>query len=117
MVIWYRNSFLASLVSILGGVMFFGGIATIVEDVAGGIAIMAVGVVMMIWGKVISNNKAFKKWWKQIKDNNLENTIKSDLNTAIAIYQKNPQKRTIKKIAELNPQYATYITENVAKKK
>ena len=117
MVIWYKNSFLASVVSIIGGIMFFGGIATFASNVAGAIAMMAVGVVLMIWGKRISDNKAFKKWWKQVEDNNLESAIAQNLNTAITIYQKNPQKRTIKKIEELNPQFATYITENIAKKK
>ena len=117
MVIWYKNSFLASLVSILGGIIFFSGLACITEDVAAAIGLAAVGVAMMIWGRSISKDKAFKKWWKQIEDNHLESAIAQDLNTAITIYQKNPDKRTIKKIEELNPQFATYITENIAKKK
>ena len=117
MVIWYKNSFLASVVSILGGIIFFGGLATITENVAGAIALVAVGVALMIWGRSISKNKSFKKWWKQVEDNNLEPAIARDLNTAITIYQKNPEKRTLKKIEELNPQFATYIRENIAKKK
>lgn len=117
MIIWYKNSFLASLVSIIGCITAVGGIATFSEDVAGAIALIAVGVALAIWGRSISKNKSFKKWWKQIEDNNLETAIARDLNTAIAIYQKNPDKRTIKKIGELNPQFATYIEEKVAKKK
>ena len=120
MVIWYKNSFLASLVSILGSVMALSSIAMIMEggeNAGAGIAMMVAGVAMIIWGKKISKNKAFKKWWKQIEDNNLEDAVKTDLNTAITIYKKNPTKRTIQEIAKLNPQFATYITQNVAKKK
>ena len=119
MIIWYKNSFLASLVSIFGSVMALGGLVTIVEgeEFGGGIALIVVGVAMVLWGKKISKNKAFKKWWKQIEDNNLEDAVKTDLNTAITIYKKNPTKRTIQEIAKLNPQFATYITQNVAKKK
>ena len=122
MFFWYKNSFLASVVSIFGcglvmaGIVMFGeGVGG--EDVGGVVAMILIGVALAIWGKVISGNKAFKKWWKQVKDNNLESAVASDLNTAIAVYQKNPQERTIKKIATLNPAFAEHIRKYVANKK
>lgn len=117
MVFWYKNSFLASVVSVFGCALVIAGIGSFQNDVALALGCIPVGVVLALWGKQISDNKAFKKWWKQVEDNNLESVIARDLNTAITIYRKNPQKRTIKKIAALNPSYAEYIRQNIAGKK
>ena len=117
MILWYKNSVLASIVSILGCVLVMAGIAMFGDEPGGAVAMILIGAAMAIWGKVISNNKAFKKWWKQVKDNNLESAVASDLNTAIVVYQKNPQERTIKKIATLNPAFAEHIRKYVANKK
>ena len=117
MVFWYKNSVLASIVSVLGCVMAMGGIATFSDDSTAAVCLILIGVALAVWGKQISNNKAFKKWWKQVEDNNLETVIAKDLNTAIAVYHKNPQSRTIKKIATLNPSFAEHIRKNIANKK
>lgn len=110
MVIFYKNSFLASAVSIFGCVMFMGGIAVIAEgEIGGGILMMAIGVALLIWARNISDNKAFKKWWKQITDANLETEIAKSAYIAMEIYNKNPQKRTLDKIAQLNPSAAEMI--------
>ena len=117
MVLWYKNSFLASVVSILGCLMIMAAIGVFMEDVAAAIIFLVIGVAMAAWGKKISNDKAFKVWWKQVKDNGLEPVVARDLNTAIAIYQKNPDKRTVKQIEKLNPCFAEHIRKNVAGKK
>ncbi len=117
MIFWYKNSFLASVVSILGCAMVMAGIASFEDDTTLAVILILIGLVFAVWGKLISNNKAFKKWWKQVKDNNLESAVAKDLNTAISVYQKNPQRRTIKKIATLNPAFAEYIQQNIANKK
>lgn len=117
MVLWYKNSFLASVVSILGSALVLCAGAAFGDDVPLAIMLFLVGVALVFWGKRISNDKAFKVWWKQVKDNGLEPVVASDLNTAIAIYQKNPQKRTIKAIAKLNPGFAQHIQQNIANKK
>jgi len=117
MIFWYKNSFLASFVSILGCAMVMGGIASFGDDIAAAVVLILIGVAFAIWGRVISDNKAFKKWWKQVEDNNLEEVIAKDLNAAIAVYQKNPQRRTIKKIAALNPAFAEHIQQSIANKK
>ena len=118
MILWYTNSLIASIVSILGCVIATSGISMAVEgDVAAGVALIVGGIALVIWGKTISSNKEFETWWKQVKDNNLEQAVATDLNTAIAVYQKNPQERTIKKIATLNPAFAEHIRKNVAGRK
>lgn len=110
MVLWYRNSFLASVVSILGCVLVIAGISVSGDgDVATTAGLIICGIPLIVWGKIISNNKAFKKWWKQVEDANLEPQIRQNVNTAIAVYNKNPQKRTLKKIAALNPAAAAQI--------
>ena len=117
MIFWYKNSFLASVVSIFGCAMVAAGIASFAEDAMVAVVLILIGLVFAIWGKLISDNKAFKKWWKQVEDNNLTSAVATDLNTAIAVYQKNPQKRTIKKIAALNPSFAEHIQQSIANKK
>lgn len=122
MIIGYKNSILATLVSIIGCAFVFGGIAMVIEDGWSDSETMSIAIIMIVsglalafLGKYISNNKAFKKWWKQIEENNLEADIAQNLNTAIIVYQKNPQRRTIKKIATLNPAFAEYIEKNTSK--
>ena len=117
MVLWYKNSFLASVVSIFGCILVMGGIMGAVDGDLSLLAMIIPGVALVILGSSISDNKSFKKWWKQVEGNNLEPVIARDLNTAIAIYNKNPQKRTIQKIAALNPSFAQYIEQNIANKK
>lgn len=117
MVIWYKNSFLASLVSIFGCVCCISAIAGCVEGDPSTLALLLPGIPLMIWAKVISENKAFKKWWKQVTDNNLEPQIASSVQTAIAVYNKNPQERTLKKIEALNPAAGAQIRAQLAQKK
>lgn len=117
MVIWYKNSFLASIVSIFGCIFCISAVAGCVEGDPSMLAMLIPGVPLLIWGKVISENKAFKKWWKQVTDNNLEPQIAASVQTAIAVYNKNPQERTLKKIAELNPAAAEAIRAQLAQKK
>ena len=116
--IYYKNSVLATLVSLFGCAWAIAGIAACAEgEIGGGIVIIALGVVFLVWARSISRNKAFKKWWKQVKDNNLEPQIAGSADVAISIYNKNPQKRTLKKIAELNPAAAEMIGKQLAQKK
>ena len=117
LVLTYKNSFLATIVSVLGCALVVLGIVVFVEDFFGAVIFVLMGLALIYWANEISENKAFKKWWKQIKDNDLEPVIAKDLNTAIAVYQKNPQSRTVKKIATLNPSFAEYIEKNIVAKK
>lgn len=116
MIIYYKNSLLASIVSILGCAFAFAGIAAIIEEeIAGGICIIIIAIPFIIWGKIISKNKAFKQWWKQIVYAGLAPQIAQDINTAVEVYNKYPDKRTLKKIAELNPAAAERISSSIQK--
>jgi hypothetical protein len=116
MIFWYKNSFLASVVSILGCVLVIAGLSMFGEgETAAAILLIVCGVPIAICGKIISNNKAFKVWWKQVTDANLEPKIAQDINTAVAIYNKNPQKRTLQKIETLNPAAAAHIRQSIKK--
>ena len=117
MILFYKNSFLASVVSILGCICVLGGIMSIRDgETATGIIAIIISLPFLIGGRVISQNKSFKKWWKQVEDANLEPQIAQDINTAIAIYNKNPQNRTLKKIEQLNPAAAEQIRKSISKK-
>ena len=99
MIRWYKNSFLASVVSIVGCCAIMYGIFRFVNDqFEEGILFAIVGLVLAFFGKWISENKAFKVWWKQVSNANLIPQIAQDVSAAIAVYNKNPQKRTLKKL-------------------
>ncbi len=118
MIRWYKNSFLASAVSIIGCISILAGIYGIVDEtITEGVIAIVIGLALAILGKQISDNKAFKTWWKQVTDANLEPQIAQSVNIAIQVYSKNPQKRTLKKIAELNPAAAESIERQLAAKK
>ena len=118
MVIFYKNSFLASVFSIFGSVLVLGGILIVIEEgeIAGGILMAAVGVALILVGKSISNSKSFKKWWKQqITERGLEPHIAASVDIAVQIYNKNPGERTLKKIRQLNPAAADWIQQHQKK--
>lgn len=118
MILFYKNSFLASVVSILGCIIVLLGVTTISDgDVAPGIGFIVLSLPFLIGGKIISNNKNFKKWWKQVEDAKLEPQIAQNVDTAFAVYNKNPQNRTLKKIEALNPAAAQEIRKALEAKK
>ena len=112
MIFYYQNSLLASVVSILGCipimVVLFDLDSYSVEEM---ILPLSLGVALLICGKLISNRKAFKKWWQQVEDAGLEEQLKTDVALAKAIYSKNPIRATLKKIESLNPAAAEAIRE------
>lgn len=110
MIVWYRNSFLASIVSIFG--CFLGMLAAMLlvgGIFLGGIVLAAIAVGLIALGKQISVNKEFEEWWKQVKKNNLEAAIRRSRDAAVDVYNLNPEKRTLEKIRQLNPEAARYI--------
>lgn len=108
MLLYYQNSFLASAVSIVGCLMIIMGLTDTIHEKY---LLIGLGIVFVIAGKLISNRKAFKKWWKQVEDAGLEERIKTDVALAKAIYSKNPIRATLKKIESLNPAAAKAIRE------
>lgn len=108
MILYYRNSFVASMISLVGCMMIAGGIAD-----GWNIGLILLGIPFLIGGKLYSNwvaeTKSFEKWWKQVENANLVSEIAKSTETAVAVYKKNPQERTLEKIRELNPAAAAYI--------
>lgn len=113
----YKNSVLATIISLMGSAFTVCGVVALFAEPVSGLVCAAMGVGMLFWAKNISENKAFKKWWKQITDNHLEPQIAASLQTAIAIYNKNPQKRTLNKIRQLNPAAAQTIQDQLDRQK
>ena len=110
MILYYRNSLLASLVSIAGCLVGMAGIGLLFSGVIpGGIGLIAAAAALLYLAKQISNKKAFDKWWKQIRQAGLEPEIRNSLDVAVEIYKKNPEPRTLEKIRALNPAAADYI--------
>ena len=116
MFFYYKNSLLASIVSIFGCGFAMCGLAMFTTEPGAAIAMLAMGVGIALWGRNISKNKAFKTWWKQIEEKNLEPHIAQNMQFANDVYNKNPQNRTLKKIEALNPYAAEYIRNNLIKK-
>ena len=113
MVLYYKNSILASLVSIMGCFFVMFAFAMFSEgDIGSGILSLIFAVPFLVGGKWISKNKAFKKWWKQVINANLVPEIAKSTSIAVEIYKKNPESRTLKKIQEINPEAAAYIRNN-----
>lgn len=106
----YKNSFLASAISIMGyGVIALGAVALVNGDIPQGIASLLAGICLMAVAGQISSNKAFRTWWKQVEKQGLIPEIQKSAETAVEVYRKNPDKRTLKKIRSLNPPAAAYI--------
>ena len=117
---YYRNSVLASVVSILGSFALIGGGALIgiggTGGIVGGVLVIAASIGLMIWGKIISRNKAYKVWWDQTLTKVSPAHIAGNVNLAIQVYNANPKNWTLKKIEELNPVAAQLIRQNQLKK-
>lgn len=118
MFVWYKNSFLASVVSLFGcGLVIYGISEFRNYGFEYGLPWFLLAVPFVVLAKMISNRKAFKKWWKQIEKANLVPQIAKSNQVALDIYNKNPQKRTLKKIAVLNPEAAAIIETSLIEKK
>ena len=110
MFVFYKNSFLASVLSILGCVCIL-VVAVDFSSYSADVIVPAItgGIALMICGKLVSNEKVFKTWWKKVKEAGLEEKIKTDVETAKYVYSKYPKNRTLKEIAKLNPEAAELI--------
>ncbi len=112
MVLYYRKSFIASMISIVGCTLIIMGFADGFQIVP-----ILCGIPFLIGGKLYSNwvagRKAFNRWWKQVKDANLEPRIAESTELAFEIYQRNPEKRTLEKIRTLNPEAAARIENSL----
>ena len=120
MIFYFKNSFLASVCSVLGSILVIFSIAQLVDEMIElplALLLIAAGVALYLLGRKISHDKSFKKWWQQVIDAGLEPKLSVDQNLCYEIYKKNPQKRTIEKIRTFNPQVAERLDQITGKKK
>lgn len=114
MIIWYRNSFLATLVSICGCGMAITGITILLSGVIpAGIVLMAIGAGLVMIASDISDNKQFKKWLKQAQEKNIDDVIRSSVAGAVQVYNLAPGKPMLKYIRGINPEAADAIQKNL----
>jgi len=114
----YKNSVLASVVSIVGGLTLILGVTYAVqEEVLPGILIALAGFALYIWASVISDNKRFKTWKKTVEAKGLDDAARSSVQSAIQVYNTYPCDKTLKYIAALNPEAARNISAQLAAKK
>ena len=100
----YKNSFLASLVSIFGSGFVGGGVIIILSgEVLAGIVLILMGVGLLMAASNISDNKQFKKWLKEAQENNVDDVIRSSVADAARIYNLAPGKPMLKYIRGINP--------------
>lgn len=70
MIIWYRNSILASIVSIFGCTIALGGIAILFDkEIIPGIILLLIGAAVAWLGSKISDRKEAKKREKEREQN------------------------------------------------
>ena len=114
MLIYYKNSFWASVVSLFScglimlGIMFFFDVM-ILE----GLAMLAMGVPLFLLGRHISQKKAFKKWWQELEKKGVIAEAMRSQDVALAIYKKDPRKWTLEAIRKIDPMAALAIEGQV----
>ena len=110
--VFYRNSILASIISIIG----CAAVLVSIPEIAVAWPATIVGVAMCILANTISDNKAFKTWWDTVIGTGVAARMKTERELCIEVYKKNPKKQTLKKIREINPEAAEWIEQNILKK-
>lgn len=114
MFIYYKNSFLASLVSMLACGLIMIGIMLLIDGmILEGIIFAILGIPLFLLGRRISQNKAFKKWWQELEKKGVIAQATTSQEVAMAIYKKDPQKRTLEAIRKINPMAALVIEGKV----
>ena len=111
----YKNSFLASMISLFGSGFIFGGLYMITSgELGGAIAMIVVGLICVFGASAISNNKAFKAWVKGLKEKGILDQLATSDALCKQVYQANPKKQTIKLIEKYNTRVADelYATSN-----
>lgn len=123
---YYKNSFFASVVSVLSSLMgAFGGLMLAVAVLDGSFEMVLPALVCLvlalcggILGGKISAHKSNTKWWdEQIHKQNREREIVNSVDFCFRVYNANPNEWTLKKIENLNVAAAAQIRQALAAKK
>ena len=114
----YKNSVLASLVSIVGSLSVLAGIALALGGaIFGGIFMALLGFGCAALASIISSRVQFRKWIKEMEKNGVIAQAKGNAVLAIKIFDANPTKQTLAYIRKLNPTAAGYIDQHLAAEK
>lgn len=123
---YYKNSFWASVVNILGYgfiIMAIGGIFAITDgdaSVIEGILILVIfggiGGLLIHLAEQISEKKVFKDWLKANAGINLEEQIKASEDFAFKVYNACPNKYNLKFITSLNSEAGAQIAASIGRK-
>ena len=114
MILFYRTSVVATVISILGCASGAGGFMLLLLDGDWlGILFLLLGLAGVIGGRVIHLNKTYDKWWSENVDSEQEAELAQSREKCIEVYNLNPQRRAIKKISQLNPEAGAHIQERI----
>lgn len=114
MVLFYRHSIPATIISILGVACAAGGAMLLVMD--GdllGIVFLLIGFPAVVLARKINMKKEYALWWKEHVDSQREEEIRQSQEAAIAVYNENPQHQAILHISQLNPEAGAHIQERI----
>ena len=118
----YKNSVLATILSLLGSLSAGGGMLILVSAIfvrdseldlgpafIGFLVLFLLGVALMWAAKCTSERKQSRALIKAIKKNGLEEQIFNSVEVALSVYKRYPTKRMKKYISALNPQAGQII--------
>lgn len=123
----YKNSHLATAVSLLSSMCATGGILMAVAGIfdgdfgmigAGVVIALVCGIVGSALAEVINAYQSNAKWWKNVvRKQGWEAKIPNSVDVCFQVYNANPGEWTLNKIQALNPSAAAQIRQALAAKK
>ena len=117
MIIWYNNSFLASLISIFSSVMIVLGVTEAINGEPSTLLIVIPGVAGVLLGKWISSRKAKKtafKNWHAERGPECDEKVRTSGAFAAELYKAMPTAQMLDYIRSLNPRAAAAIQGKTA---
>lgn len=111
----YKNSVLASILSIVGTVFLLLNVGMFISELVKGsfdfakdfpvVILYTLIAILLLWlAKYISERKEFKQFVKYVKQNHLEQEIAGSIEAALKLYRAYPTKLVKKYITKLNPE-------------
>ena len=114
----YKNSVLATLMSLAGGFMVAMGVVGLFSQMyVPGVVMLLIGFVLSVWASSVSENKRFKQWKKNLALKGLVSEIQRSEATAFAAYNTCPSPQALAYIRTLNPAAADKIAQKLEAQK
>ena len=105
----FKNSVLASILSVIGSCMLMVGLIMLFQDVWVGIILLAVAASMILLGYRISEDKRYNQLIDDLEKKGLLQHLPNDIGLCLAVYRSYPSKATLKLIEGYNPTAAAEI--------